>query len=216
MQDLLHRLRQEAERGLDIDLDPYLAAGRDPLDPVLLGSGSLAAPVGLFGRDPGRLEAATGEPFVGAGGRLVRDALSRRRHGRPCRDLDESVAVGRSLCWVNTVPYKPVGNKAWSVAIKRRFLPLVQELLVERWSGHDLITLGNVAFDWFRLADRSLGPELKAFWSLPDRYERSLAVELAGKEIRLHPLPHPSPLNATWYPRFPALMDQRLEQLGWA
>lgn len=208
-------IRREAEAGLDIDAAPYREAGRDPLEPVLLGSGSLEAPVGLFGRDPGRLEAATGEPFVGAGGRLIRDALHRRVHGTDCPDLQASVAVGRQLFWGNTVPYKPIGNKAWSVKVKRRFLPFIRELLVERWTGHDLICLGNVAFDWFRLADKQLGPRLKAYWARPDRYEASLEVELAGKAIRLHPLPHPSPLNATWYPRFPRLMDQRLAQLGW-
>ena len=60
-----------------------------------------------------------------------------------------------------------------------------------------------------------LGPVIKDFWARDDRYEAVLEVELAGKRIRLHPLPHPSPLNATWYPRFPALLDARLASLGW-
>ncbi len=98
--------------------------------------------------------------------------------------------------------------------VKRAFLPHITELLVEHWQGSDLLTLGNVAFDWFRLADKSLGPLLKEHWKREDRYESSLEVELQGKLIRLHPLPHPSPLNATWYPKFPGLLDQRLASLG--
>ena len=90
------------------------------------------------------------------------------------------------------------------------------QIAVDHWSGTDLITLGNVAFDWFRLADRTLGPRLKDFWRRTDRYEASLEVELHGKMIGLHPLPHPSPLNAVWYPRFPALLDGRLTSIGWS
>ncbi|MEC8423565.1 MAG: uracil-DNA glycosylase, partial [Myxococcota bacterium] len=122
---------------------------------------------------------------------------------------------GRGVFWGNTVPYKPTGNKAWSVKVKRRFVPMVTELLVDRWSGHDLLTLGNVAFDWFRLADKRLAPRLRAHWGRADRYASSVEITLAGKTIRLHPLPHPSPLNATWYPRFPGLLDARLASLGW-
>ncbi|MFW5828109.1 MAG: uracil-DNA glycosylase family protein, partial [Alkalispirochaeta sp.] len=117
--------------------------------------------------------------------------------------------------WANTVPYKPLGNKAWPVAVKRRFLPFIRELLVVHWQGHDLITLGNQAFQWFGLAEPRLRPTLREFWLREDRYEASLEVDVAGKSIRLYPLPHPSPLNATWHRRFPALIDSRLQQLGW-
>jgi len=212
--DLLDRMAEvAADTPMSTDLPVYAEAGRDPCRPILLGSGSLGAPVGVFGRDPGRHEVLHAEPFVGRGGQLVRDGLHRARHGCPCPDFAASLEVGRDFFWGNTVPYKPAGNKAWSVAVKRRFLPLVTELLVEHWQGRDLLTLGNVAFDWFRLADKRLGPQLKAFWTREDRYTASLEVELAGKAFRLHPLPHPSPLNATWFPRFPGLLDARLTAL---
>lgn len=213
--DLLARLEAVARRTeMDIDEPVYAEAGRDSRVPILTGSGDLTAPVGVFGRDPGRHEVLHAEPFVGKGGQLVRDGLHRAFHGTDCPDFEASLAVGRRVFWANTVPFKPAGNKAWSVKVKRAFVPLVTELLVEHWQGRDLLTLGNVAFDWFRLADRSLKPVLAAHWAREDRYEASVEVELQGKVFRLHPLPHPSPLNATWFPRFPALLDARLAALG--
>ena len=110
-------------------------------------------------------------------------------------------------------PYKPLGNKAWSVKVKRRFLPFIREYLVHHWQGDQLLTCGNVAFEWFGLAVADLKPPLREYWTRPDRYEASLDVELDGKRITLHPLPHPSPLNATWYPKFPALIRRRLQLL---
>lgn len=217
MQDLLDRIQAEARNGdMGIDTPVYAEAGKDPTAPILTGSGSLTAPLGVMGRDPGRFEVVHGEPFIGKGGQLVRDGLHRAAIGGGCPDLAASIAVGQRIFWANTVPYKPLGNKAWSVKVKRRFVPFIRELLVERWAGHDLITLGNVAFDWFRLAEPGLRDDLKAFWARDDRYEASLDIDLAGKRITLHPLPHPSPLNATWYPKFPGLLDARLERLGWS
>ena len=35
----------------------------------------------------------------------------------------------------------------------------------------------------------------------------------AARRIALHPLPHPSPLNAAWYGRFPGLLAARLRAL---
>lgn len=217
MKALLAAIAAEAARGeMPIDLPVYEAAGREPTTPVLLGSGSLQGRVGVMGRDPGRHEVIEDEPFIGKGGQLIRQALHQAQFGRDATSLEDFKRAGASCFWANTVPYKPTGNKAWSVKVKRRFLPHIQELLVDRWQGHDLITCGNVAFEWFGLADKSLKPQLKAFWALPDRYERSLGVTLAGKDFMLHPVPHPSPLNATWYKRFPELMSGRLEQLDWS
>jgi len=204
--DLLDAIRDEARRGdMPIDLAAYEAAELDPIEPVLLGSGSLDARLGIFGRDPGRTEVERREPFIGKGGQLIRAAL-----------IDAAGPdAGTRVCWANTVPYKPLGNKAWSVAIKRRFLPHTRRYLTELWKGDQLITCGNVAFEWFGLAEPTLRPLLKDFWTRDDRYEACLNIELGGKSITLHPLPHPSPLNATWYPRFPGLLRNRLEMLDW-
>ena len=195
-----------AQGGMPLDTPIYDAAELDPTTPVLLGSGSLSARIGFFGRDPGRHEVLTQEPFVGAAGKLIRSGLHRLHHGSDCPDDEAALQVGRPYFWGNTVPFKPVGNKVWSVKIRRRIVPIITDLLVNLWQGDQLITLGNVSFDWFRLADPALRAPIRAFWKRGDRYTASLTVTLAGKAITLHPLPHPSPLNAMWYPRVPGLL----------
>lgn len=213
---LLDRFSREAAQGLvGLDVPVYEEAGRPAWEPVLLGSGDLSAPLGFFGRDPGRTEVLLGEPFVGRGGQLVRAALHRAARGTAPPDAAAALAIGRRVFWANTVPYKPTGNKPWSTAVKRRFAPLIAELLVEHWRGHTLICLGNDAFEWFGLADPTLRPALERYWEREDRYEAHIDVALRGKLFTLRPLPHPSPLNATWFSRFPAMLDRRLQELGW-
>lgn len=214
MAELSARAR-EASPPLAIDLPVYAEAGRDPFTPIVLGSGALGARIGVMGRDPGRTEVLRGEPFIGAGGRKVRDALHRAAHGGDAPDEAAAIAVGRAVFWCNTVPFKPVGNKAWSVPTQRRFAPAMARLVLEAWAGADLLTLGNAAFDWIGLVEPALAPALAAFWARPDRYEATLSLEVRGRALRLHPLPHPSPLNATWFKRFPGLLDARLRALGW-
>jgi uracil-DNA glycosylase len=205
--------------GMPIDVDAYDKVGRDPLEP-LIGGGSEAAALGFFGRDPGKDEVQHLEPLIGAAGQLVRAGVHRALHGCDPPDFAASQGIARDVFFSNTVPYKPVGNKAWSMAVKRRFRPVIASYLVDRWTGEDLITLGNVAFHWFGLdAGRDEGRRLEAFFAREDRYEASLEVEIRSplsdraRTLTLHPLPHPSPLNATWYKRFPALLDARLSAL---
>jgi uracil-DNA glycosylase len=135
--------------------------------------------------------------------------------GGDAPDEAAAIRVGRAVFWANTVPFKPIGNKAWSVPVQRRFAPAMARLVLDLWTGSDLITCGNAAFDWIGLVEPQLAPALAAFWARGDRYEASLALEVRGRALRLHPLPHPSPLNATWYRRFPGLLDARLQALGW-
>ncbi len=202
-----------------IDVDVYQQHGKDPLDPVI-GLGRADARIGFFGRDPGRDEVQHGEPFIGAGGQHVRRALYRRLHGgKPLPDFEASRVVGRGFYWANTVPYKPLGNKAWSTKVKQRFHPLMRELLVGHWRGDRIITLGREAFLWFGIGQSKVERErLEAFWESERRFEDSVAVTLStddgrSREFTIYPLPHPSPLNATWYARFPGLLDARLAQL---
>ncbi len=202
-----------------IDVEVYERYGKDPLDPVV-GHGPANARVGFFGRDPGRDEVQHGEPFIGAGGQHVRRALYRRLHGgASLPDFETSRAVGQPFFWANTVPYKPVGNKAWSTKVKQRFHAPMTQLLIDDWQGDRLVTLGREAFLWFGLLQpRETREALDAFWAREDRFTTSVAVRLqspsgAARELQLYPLPHPSPLNATWYARFPALLDARLAQL---
>ena len=215
MEPLREAFAAEASRGeMPIDLEVYRQYSLDPTEPVLLGSGSLRAEIGFFGRDPGRTEIELREPFIGKGGQHIRNGLHRSLYTGNCPSVEASIDAGRSFFWGNTVPYKPRGNKAWSMAIKRRFAPLVEELLVEHWAGNQLITCGRVAFFWFAIADPSLKPDLESHWADPERFTKPLDIQLNTKAITLYPLPHPSPLNATWYKKFPDLLDARLKSLG--
>lgn len=203
---LHQRARAAAGRdSLAIDAAAYEAAGRDPLEPLLWG-GAPTAPIGFFGRDPGRDEVRWMEPLIGASGRLVRDGVHRAMFGHPTASFEELRGVSRLVFFSNTVPYKPVGNKPWPDAVVERFRPLIAEVLAEVWTGEHLITLGNDAFLWF-------GEAALAHWAREDRYERPLTVEWP-RRITLHPLPHPSPANARWHGKFPGMLAARLAEIG--
>lgn len=211
-------LRELASELTGIDTAVYDSCGKDPLEPIV-GLGDPDCRVGFFGRDPGRDEVEHGLPFIGAGGQKVRRALYRHLYGEEMPDFDASVEVGRHFFWINTVPYKPVNNKAWSMKVKRGFQPFVADLLVKSWHGSEVITLGREAFLWFAINQpKDVKERLEAFWARDDRFTESTQVSLTAcdgsqREFRLHPLPHPSPLNAVWYRHFPDLLERRLLQL---
>jgi uracil-DNA glycosylase len=210
--------RKEAEELDGVDIAVYETFGCDPLEPVI-GQGSADVPVAFFGRDPGRDEVQHQMPFIGAGGQKVRGTIYRHLYNSEMPDFEASVEVGKQFFWANTVPYKPLGNKAWSMKVKKRFQPLIADLLIKEWSGGDVITLGREAFLWFAINQpREVKLQLETFWAREDRFEKKTSVMVSAldgseRELRLHPLPHPSPLNATWYKRFPELLAARLRQL---
>lgn len=217
---LIEAVRQEAERAeFPVDTPVYQKAGKDPSQPVLFG-GSLDAPVCCFGRDLGKDEVATGEPLVGAGGRLVRRGLV-DVFGSASDPTDKTLSQAlRFALLTNTVPYKPPGNKAYPDRVKERFRPFILELLTEHWKGDRVLTLGTEAFQWFsRYAEPGAAEE---FWKREDRYEADLECVLVRqtehgeirKAVSLGPLPHPSPLNQRWYALFPTLLETRLRAVG--
>ena len=134
-------------------------------------------------------------------------------------DFEASVEVGKRFFWANTVPYRPLGNKAWSMKVKKRFQPLIADLLIKNWHGRDIITLGREAFFWFAINQpREVKQQLEAFWAREDRFESATAVMVTAldgsqRALRLRPLPHPSPLNATWYTRFPETLAAKPNKL---
>lgn len=209
--------RHEASRTDGIDLAVYAEHGRDWRDPII-GLGPPGAPLCIFGRDPGRTEVEHGIAFVGRGGQLVRGGLHRNRSdvGAATPTFEESVAAGEDVFWLNTVPYKPIGNKAWSMAVKRRFQPLMADLLVNAWHGRHIIVLGREAFFWFGMGQTAeVCKALDAFWLRDDRYSATLSIDYrhgeSSRELVLAPLPHPSPANAVWFARFPLLLAARLQ-----
>ncbi|WP_110656394.1 uracil-DNA glycosylase family protein [Salinicola halimionae] len=217
--DIEKAMRREAAELERLDREVYRQYGRDPLAPIV-GLGPREATLAIFGRDPGKKEVDVGLPFVGAGGQKVRGALYRHRHGKSLPDFETSLTVGEDLFWINTVPYKPQGNKAWSMAVKRRFQPLVAALLAQQWQGEQVITLGREAFFWFGIGQPpAVRDALAAFWNRDDRFATTHVTELSlpdgsTKRFVLAPLPHPSPLNQQWFKRFPSLLDARLAALN--
>ncbi len=215
LDNLIADIRREASQAeFPIDRPVYEKAGKNPLDPILC-TGSLSANICVFARDLGKDEVAFGQPMVGAGGKLVRRGLIRAFGDEQLGDLHLESALSYALL-TNTMPYKPPGNKAYNEKVKARFRPFVAELLVSFWSGDRIISLGNEAFAWF--APYCEPGAAEEFWKREDRYEAELPcmIEWHGeggivkKNVQLCPLPHPSPLNAKWYGRFPALLDARL------
>ncbi len=217
--ELKRTIQQEAERaGVSRDVEVYERAARDPWTPILF-AGSLDARVAFFARDLGRDEVLTGEPLIGGAGRRVRRAVYRfLQHKEPPEgDMYLRESTQRILL-TNTVPYKPVGNKAYPTSVKERLRPYVAELLTCLWLGDYIITLGTEAFQWFApYAERGA---IEAFWKRPDRFEAettcTLEAQCDGQTVRkavtLAPLPHPSPLNKTYLELFPKLLKARLEK----
>ena len=183
--------------------------------------GNLASQLCIFARDLGKDEVHAQQPLYGAAGRLVRQGLYRAMFKQePIPSTDLQVVCDRVLL-TNTVPYKPPGNKAYSAAVKKRFRPFLEKLLLEHWQGDRIITLGNEAFKWFTPYGKK--GELTEFFKRGDRYSASIQVTLEAtdeqgkihqKVVTLLPLPHPSPLNQKYYAQFPQLLAERLEQTG--
>ena len=219
MSDARRQAFRALAAGLDrIDRAVYEAYGKDPLEPTL-GAGDPRCRVAILGRDPGRHEVEHGQPFVGVGGQKVRAALYRSVHGTELPGFAESLEIGKTAFWANTVPYKPLGNKAWPVRTVRAFAPHVRDLLVNGWQGTELLALGRVAFFWFGLDDKATKARIAEHWARDDRFEQPLEVVVTApggesRAISVRPLPHPSPLNATWAPHVPRLLDEALAAAG--
>ncbi len=218
---LIHQVRAEAEREeFPIDIPVYKAAKLEPTQPILYG-GNLNSQLCFFGRDLGRDEVHGRQPLYGAAGTLVRQGFYYGMHGKKIQDKRELAKVCERVLLTNTVPYKPPGNKAYSVAVKKRFRPFIEKLLVLHWQGSQIITLGTEAFKWFDPYGRR--GEVNGFFRQDDRFETSLEVTLKAtdeqglehqKIVALSPLPHPSPLNQRYYAKFPKMLQTRLETIA--
>lgn len=220
-QDLLEAFRKLASQLEGIDTAVYEHYQLAPTEPII-GEGYPNARIAIFGRDPGRDEVRYRLPFIGAGGQKVRQVLHEMLYSKPLANFEASMEVGRYVFWANTVPYKPFGNKAWSQKVKKAFQPFMAQLLLSHWQGQHVLTLGREAFLWFGIGlNRDERKALEAFWKSPNRFEDSYLVTLSEPDglertLHLHPLPHPSPLNATWYKRFPQLLENRLKALDFS
>lgn len=209
------RALAEGLRGLDLAV--YAEAGLDPTEPVV-GEGDRRCRVAIIGRDPGRKEILERLPFIGVGGAKVRRGLFRALYGAESTGHSDLVLAGRHAFWLNTVPYKPLGNAAWPEPVRRACQPALTDLLVHGWDGEDVLAFGKEALFWFA-RDPAAKAALDAHWSSTDGFSRPWEVELrapdgVARRLRVHPLPHPSPLNARWAPHVARLIDEALDRIG--
>ncbi|AFZ36238.1 Uracil-DNA glycosylase superfamily [Stanieria cyanosphaera PCC 7437] len=221
IQTLISQVQQEAQKEeFPIDIPVYKSARLEPTYPVLY-AGNLQSPLCFFGRDLGRDEVHARQPLIGAAGKLVRQGFYQAIHQQSAASDQELQTVCDRILLTNTVPYKPPENKAYSTKVKERFRPFIERLLVIHWQGHQIITLGTEAFKWFAPYGEK-GEVNNFFLDKERRYETKLAVNLKAtddlgmeyqKIIHLLPLPHPSPLNKTYYAKFPQMLQQRLTQI---
>ena len=217
---LINQVQQEAQREeFPIDIPVYKYANLDPTYPVLY-AGNLQSPLCFFGRDLGRDEVKARQPLIGAAGTLVGQGFYQAMHQRKADSPQELQSICDRVLLSNTVPYKPPGNKAYSVKVKQRFRPYIEQLLVFHWQGNQIITLGTEAFKWYSLYGQPR--ELDTFFRRSDRYNATLNINLTAtdskgktdqKLVSLLPLPHPSPLNQKYYAIFPQLLQTRLSQV---
>ena len=193
------------------------AAHGPELRPVL-PRGPHTAAICFVGRDPGEKEAKCGLPFIGESGQRLRNGLLEFYAPSVLPTEQSRLDIGESFFWMSTVPFKPKGNKPWSQAVRVACQPLLLQFMQDQWGGRDVVTFGTEAFFWFGIGQPGETlQKLHAFWEQGDiKYERSIEVPLPGlaRTVCLHPMPHPSPANAKWRARFPALFKQRLAALS--
>jgi len=218
---LIAQVQHEAERAeFPIDVPIYKSANLEPTQPIMY-AGNLQSPLCFFGRDLGKDEVLARQPLIGASGTLVRKGFyySIYQQKAPTRKDLDNTTIDRVLL-SNTVPYKPPGNKAYLMKVKKRFRPFLEQLFVFHWQGNQFITLGTEAFKWF--APYGGKGELDSFFKTSDRYENKITVNLTAiddagmthtKAITILPLPHPSPLNQKYYAAFPEMLQKRLAQV---
>lgn len=103
---------------------------------LVFGSGNINADIVFIGEAPGKKEDETGEPFVGASGKLLDQLL-------------ESIHFQRSNIYItNIVKYRPPANRDPSVAEKEAFLPyLFKQLAVI--NPKVVVTLGRHSANCF-------------------------------------------------------------------
>ncbi|MBE9128691.1 MULTISPECIES: uracil-DNA glycosylase family protein [unclassified Coleofasciculus] len=215
---LINQIHKEAQREpFPIDSSIYQAAGLDPTLPILY-AGNLKSSLCFFARDLGKDEVHAQQPLYGAAGRLVREGLYRAIYGSEPSNRNDLQSILDHVLLTNTVPYKPPGNKAYLQAVKKRFRPFLEQLLVFYWQGDRIMTLGNEAFKWF--SPYAPKGTLNQFFKESDRYRNSIKITLSAEDdegkrqersVTLLPLPHPSPLNQQYYAQFPAMLQQRLK-----
>jgi uracil-DNA glycosylase len=213
---LIAAVKKEAAREpFSIDTAVYRAANMDAGEPILF-AGNLTSRLCFFARDLGKDEVKARQPLFGAAGKLVRRGVYQALYGKSAENDESLSAVLSQLLLTNTVPYKPLGNKAYPPGVRERFRPFLERLLVCHWQGNWIMPLGSEALSWFT----PYGAEVAALVNDQDRFSKTVQVslrmqsaqgEIRTRNITLAPLPHPSPLNQKYYALFPQMLQTRMQ-----
>ena len=215
---LMDNIYNEAKREeFSIDKEVYEICKRDHLKPILY-AGTLQSQICFLGRDLGRDEVKNAQPLYGSAGKLIRQGLHFALFGKEAVNSKELQEAADKVLLTNLVPYKPIGNKAYPVKVKKRFRPFIEELLICHWSGNLIIPLGNESLKWFTHYSKE---NITNFMKSTERFEKTQEVTLTSKidgkvyekSVTVAPLPHPSPLNQKYYQKFPQMLQERLNQV---
>lgn len=213
LEDVRAEMKAQA-RGLrlGVDQDAYHRARRDPWEPIV-AAGTHSAPLCILGRDLGAMEVLWGQPLVGPAGQIVRRGLAQILALRvPPHDLHLETVL-RHVLLANLMPYKPE-KPSFPRAVRERFRPALEHLLLCYWQGFTLLALGTEALAFFARYDESVG----GLAHNPRRFTKSVRCRLVTtchgrpveKILAIFPLPHPSPANARWKAHFPALLEKQV------
>lgn len=165
--DKILQLEKLKKQILSDDPCPELAMQAKQL---VFGSGNPDSDVVFIGEAPGKKEDISGQPFMGASGRLLNDLL----------DL---IGLDRTAVYItNIVKYRPPSNRDPSATEKELFWPyLLQQLSIIQ--PRLIITLGRHAASCFR-PDLVIGQEHGKLQNIP--------AELAQLRAHFLPLYHPA------------------------
>ncbi|MDO8905425.1 uracil-DNA glycosylase family protein [Hydrogenophaga sp.] len=151
-----------------------------------------------------------------AGGRSKEQKLFVGSSGKRIKSVMTDIGLEyEHIFWMNTVPFKPIGNKKWPMGVVRKCYPFLLDLLAN-WQGNDVITFGVQALEWFGMSSPENRRSIALFQKRADKFTSQLQVVLSINGVErsfiLHPVPHPSGLNRAWSSQFDHLLKARLQR----
>ncbi len=142
---------------------------------LVFGSGNINAQIMFIGEAPGKNEDLSGEPFVGAAGKLLNELL-------------ESVKLTREDVYItNIVKYRPPQNRDPLPEEKEQFLPFLRRQ-IEIISPKIIITLGRHSMNCFLP-----GEQISKIHGIPRKMKFVLDhLKKSYKEVVFIPFFHPA------------------------
>lgn len=153
------------------------------LSKPVLYTGNIFSDILIVGRDLGKEEVEQGQVFVGKSGGLVREGMKRLGY------LEAADNPAWDYCMTNLVPYKPTGNKCFSLEIRQAFWPIVN-YVVKVVEPDYLVTMGRECAEMFHGSPiRSILAFTRESGVVEKKLYRGTPFE---KDITVISVPHPS------------------------